>query len=249
MPPPRFFSRTDGKEEMRRLGIRMLWVMIEFADGSHFYQLARIHNAHPVQHLGGSNPCHGRLRSWKARKPLLDANQRLHHSFLHHHIERGGWLIGDDQFWFQGCGHRNTDASLTAAQLVRIHVGDFRRQFDHIEKVIDVGAQLGVGDRAFMGYDRHPPSRSRTCRIGFNEFIAPCGMSEILFQRVWRISSLLLVAMSWPFNRMRPLSILPVFSDQAQNRHDCRGFATAALADKAEPFIALNCKAHITHRL
>ena len=74
---------------------------------------------------------------------LLQAAQRRHHLALHHHVQRAGRLVGDDQLGFQRGSRGHAHALLhAAAQFVGIHARHAGVQPHMLKQVGDLLAEL-----------------------------------------------------------------------------------------------------------
>ena len=74
--------------------------------------------------------------------PALDGNQQQQNAFLHHHIQRGGRLVGQDQARVEETGHGYHDPlAHAAAELVWIGRKHRGRQLELGQEGLDLGAQ------------------------------------------------------------------------------------------------------------
>ena len=76
------------------------------------------------------------------------AGEQVEHLRLHHHVERGGRLVGDDQPRAAGQRHRDHDALLLAAgELVRVRRREPRPAADLLEQLADPRVARRAGCR------------------------------------------------------------------------------------------------------
>ncbi len=98
----------------------MLGLAEDLLDRSLFDDLALVHDADAVGDLAHDAEVMGDEQHRHA-EPGLQVLQQLQDLRLHRDIERGGRLVGDQQFGFVGERHRDHDAlALSAGQLMRI---------------------------------------------------------------------------------------------------------------------------------
>ena len=138
-------------------------------------QPAGIHDAEPVGEVGVHRHVVGDEEHRRADLALHLADHRQH-VLLHHDVERGGRLVGDDEFGPADGGERDGDALAHAAgELVRIgveHVG--------LEMQARAGGARTMSRNSGIGWPMWRKAKStkewRTRRTGFSTFIEPCMM-------------------------------------------------------------------------
>ena len=110
-------ARHGGQQDS---GIVVLGLGKDLRDWASFHQSATMHHRHAVGHLGYDTHVVGDQQ--KAGAGLVD--QRAHQIKdlrLHGHVERGRWLIRDQQFRFKRQSHRDHHPLAHAARkLMRI---------------------------------------------------------------------------------------------------------------------------------
>ena len=78
----------------------------------------------------------------------LESLEQVEHLRLHHHVERGGRLVGDEHRGIAGERHRDHHPlPLAARELVRVVVGPARGQSDLLEQLADPRASGAAGLR------------------------------------------------------------------------------------------------------
>ena len=74
-----------------------------------------------------------------------EVGEHLQHLGLDHDVQGGGGLVGHDQPWTAGQGHRDHDAlALAPGQLVRIRPGANGRKAHLFEQLADAAVHIGA---------------------------------------------------------------------------------------------------------
>src|SRR5215471_11117611 len=97
----------------------MLWLGEQVLDRCLFDYAAEIHDADPIADV--ADDCQV-MRDEQVGQPqtLLNFEQEIQDLRLYRDVQRGGWLVEDEQFGFQCEGARDPNAlALPAAELVR----------------------------------------------------------------------------------------------------------------------------------
>ena len=126
-------------------GVGMPWCGEERARRRLFHEPARIDDADAVGGVGVHAHVVGDEHHGRPHLALHLADHRQH-VLLHHHVERRGRLVGDDELWLThgGQGDRHPLAH-PAGQLVRIGGQDVGRQTETLEVRFDPAPELTTG--------------------------------------------------------------------------------------------------------
>ena len=146
---------ADPRERRRqRGGVRVQRVGEDLVGGAVLDHAAGVHHRDPVAEVGQ----HGQVVADHQQPDVEVADQALEHVQhlrLHHHVERGGRLVGHDQPRVAGQRHRDHDAlPLAAGQLVRVGPRPGRRQADLLEQLADAAVDVAVGQPRLVQPDR-----------------------------------------------------------------------------------------------
>ena len=99
---------------------------------------------------------------------LLQTHQQVENLRLDRDVERRDRLVGDDEVRLDGERPRDADAlPLSTAELVRLAVGELRREPDAVEQFVDPLSRLAFGGDAV--HAQHLPSVWRTVIVGLSD--------------------------------------------------------------------------------
>ena len=153
-------------------GVGMHRIVEELRRRSFFHQPARIHDAEPVGDIGMNRQIMGD-EDHRGSDGLLGLADHRQHILLHHDVERGGRLVGDDEFRLADGGERDGDALAHAArQFVRIgseHVGLEAQALEMLATCVE---ESPAWFRR-MWWKAKSRNEFRTRRTGFSTFIEP----------------------------------------------------------------------------
>src|SRR6185437_16679506 len=96
------------------LRVRMKRLAQEFAGGSEFDDLPRVHDGYAVGDVADDAEIVGDQQDAHA-EAFFEVEQQFQDLRLDGDVEGGGRFVGDEQFWFAGEGHGDHDALLHAA--------------------------------------------------------------------------------------------------------------------------------------
>ena len=129
------------------------------------------------------------------------------HLCLHHHVERGRRLVGDQETRVARERERDEHAlALAARELVRVVVGAPRREADRLEQLAD--ARLADRRRRAMQLDRLRDLVSDLC-TGLSACSAPWKTIDSSVQRTARRRPGFIVSTSSPSSSTSPVTSVP----------------------------------------
>ncbi len=151
-------------------------------------------------------------------------------------VERGGWLVGEEELRVAGKRHGDHHALAHAAgELVRVVVEAVAgfRDADHLEQL---RRTLGAAEWSIF---RCSSSASVSWRpmvsTGLSEVMGSWKIMAMRLPRIWRISSSSSLRRSSPSKMISPATILPGrIGDEPHDRECGDALAAAGLADEAE---------------
>ena len=174
-----------------------------------------------------------------------EPDEQLEDLRLHHHVERGGRLVGEQHLRLAGQRHRDRGALAHAArELVRVPARRGGRDPDELEQL--------AGPRPRRGPPRVPCSSigsticDRTVFTGLSAFIAPWKTIAMSFHRCGLYRLLAAGQDVLPSSRTSPAT-RRVGGQQPHQREDGRGLAAARLADQPEPLAGVEVEADALH--
>ena len=151
-------------------------------------------------------------RSWVTRiiarpRSSGEPHQELEDLGLHHHVERGRRLVGEQHLRAAGERHRDRRPLAHAArELVRVAVGARARDPDQLEQLAHLRPRRPARTRC-----RAAPSARRSARrsvfTGLNAFIAPWNTIAMSRQRCGATVSSPFASMSSPSSSTRPATL------------------------------------------
>jgi hypothetical protein len=134
-----------GREQHPR--VRVARLVVDRGHLPHLDDLARVHDGGPVTDLRHHRQIMGDEDHGEA-EITGQPHQQLEDLGLHHHVERGGRLVGQEHLRLAGQRQRNRGALPHAArELVGVAVGTVARDADQLEQL----AHLGAGGLAAGG--------------------------------------------------------------------------------------------------
>ena len=132
---PRIADRRVGRGE--RAGVGVGGFPEHGAGGSFLHDGTRVHDREAVADLDEHREVVGD-EEHREDEAVLQVLQQPEHLRLHHHVERGRRLVGDDDLRVAGERHRDHHALLLATgELVRVVVGASRREAHLLEELAD----------------------------------------------------------------------------------------------------------------
>ena len=122
----------------------MLGLSEKLLDRPDFHQLAGVHHADTVNEL--RHQAHVVTHEdYGGAQVLLHAPECLQDLALHHYVQRAGRFVGENHAGAERDRHGDAGPLLhPAAQFVRVHPGDFRRQPHRIQEPVDTVVKLPV---------------------------------------------------------------------------------------------------------
>ena len=168
------------------------------------------------------------------------------HLRLHHHVERGGRLVGDQQPRLAGEREPDQHAlALAARQLVRVVARAPRRQPDELQQLAD--ARRSRRGRAASCAARSPRRSGAPTRwTGLSECSAPWKTIAMSVQRTARSRPGFIVSTSSPSSSTSPVTLVPL-REQPEERARQRGLPAAGLAGQPERVARRELEAHAAH--
>ena len=116
------------------LGVRVRGGVLEVGRAAELHDPARVHDRDPVAQLEQQRHVVGDEQDREAER-LLELDDLGQDVALHHHVERGGRLVHDDDLGVGGQRHRDHDPLPHAArQLVRVAAQPLPRDADEVEQ-------------------------------------------------------------------------------------------------------------------
>ena len=175
------------------------------------------------------------------------SDEHVQHLGLHHHVERGGRLVGDDQLGSAGQRHRDHHPlPLPAGELVRVGPRAGRGQPDLLEQLADPVAaprpRRAPARAARIGSAIWSPTRC----TGLSECSAPWKTIEAPAQRSARRSPQRMVSTSSPSNSTSP-GHRRVWRLQPQHGAGQRRLAAAGLAGDADDLAGSTVEVDAAH--
>ena len=197
--------------------------------------LAGVHD-HRAVGVAGDDPHIVGDQDHRHAEPPLQVVEQGQDLGLDGDVERGGRLVGDQQFGLAGQRHGDHDPlAETAGQLVGVVVQALGR-VRHAHEAQHFGRPVRVA--CVLGTRLWSTTLSAIWRpmfiVGLREVIGSWKTIPISLPRTERISSSVRVVSSWPSSRMEPPTIWPPVGQEAHYRVGHHGLAAAGLPDHAE---------------